>query len=38
MPEFYGVVTIPSNRILPNVCTVEAQPKSSADEKRAFFS
>jgi hypothetical protein len=37
MPEFYGVVTIPSNRILSNVCTVVARPKSSTVEKREFF-
>jgi hypothetical protein len=34
MPEFYGVVTIPSNRILPNVCIAVVRPKSSIVEKR----
>ena len=38
MPEFYGVVKIPSNRILPNVCTVVARPDGSAVKKLAFFS
>jgi hypothetical protein len=32
------MMTIPSNRILPNVCIVVARPEGSADEKRAFFS
>jgi hypothetical protein len=38
MSEFYGVVTIPSNRILPNFRIAVARPEGSADEKRAFFS
>jgi hypothetical protein len=37
MPDFYGVLTIPSNRILSNVCIAVVRPKRSVD-KRAFFS
>jgi hypothetical protein len=38
MPKFYGVATIPSNRILPNVCIAVARPEGSVVEKREIFS
>jgi len=37
MPEFYGVVTIPSNRILSNICIAVVRPKNSIVEEREFF-
>ncbi len=38
MPEFYGAMTIPSNRILKNDCAVVERPESSVVEKREPFS
>jgi hypothetical protein len=38
MSEFYGVMTIPSNPILPNFCIAVERPESSVVEKLEFFS
>lgn len=38
MSDFYGVMTIPSNPILPNLCIIEARPEGSAVAKRELFS
>jgi hypothetical protein len=37
MPDFYGVLTIPSNRILSNVCIAVVRSKNSIVEEREFF-